>query len=597
MSDTDLIKQKIDIVDFIKEYTTLMPSGSNFKARCPFHQEKTPSFMVSPERQSWHCFGCGEGGDVIKFLEKIENLNFLDALRKLADRAGVKLSNTNGSGGGTMTKLFDAMKLSTEFWQQQLNSTTGKTAMEYLLNRGLSAETIKEFGLGWAPEGWDNLVKYLLQKNYTLRELQQIGLIAISSDGRGVDRFRERIIFPISDIHGSIVGFGGRIIQEKENAPKYLNSPQSVLYNKSEVLYRLNACRSEIKRLDYVILVEGYMDAIGVWQSGTKNVVAVCGTALTPQQVQLIKRYTNNVMIAFDADLAGQKANLRGIDLLWQAGMNVKVIVISAGKDPDELARQDPSAWRQAIKDAREYIDYMADIIFAQHDLSKLEQKKEAAKKIVSLLVFLNDPVERDHYIRSFASKLGTNETALTELIIRFSQQQKTSNQAEIKTEQNIKPELPQNIRATESLLAILLNERKFDYERIKFLDSKWLPAGDHQALYENVKMLYADYGLNTSSAINSKLPEHLNLLKENCQLLFETDYKDLSTDALQQEGERLASFLISSAIKQRKLEIINLLQSAENSGNQEQITSLVAESIELDQLMAVTSSIEKDSK
>lgn len=590
MNDVDLIKQKIDVVAFIKEYMPLLPAGSNFKGRCPFHQEKTPSFMVSPERQSWHCFGCGEGGDVIKFLEKQENLSFIEALRKLADRAGVKLSGFDKGASGVMAKLFDAMLVASQYWQENLRSNEGRVAMEYLKQRGLSDDTIKEFGLGWAPASWEGLTKKLLMKDYTLRELQQIGLSSVSSDGRGIDRFRERIMFPIADIHGSVVGFGGRILQEKENSPKYLNSPQTPLYNKSEVLYRLNASRGEIKRLDYIILVEGYMDTIGVWQAGTKNVAAVCGTALTPQQVQLIKRYTNNVMVAFDADAAGQRANLRGIELLWQAGMNVKVIVIPQGKDPDELARKNPTAWREAIKDAKPYMDYSADLIFSQFDVTKLEQKKKAAQKLVDLLSYLNDPVERDHYLRLYAARLGTTETALNELVgrqVSKTDQQSKGNKVE---ERPMTPELSQQVVAAESLLAILLHDRKFKFERIKFLENRWLPEGEHRDLYEFVKMLYAHDGLNTASAAEQSLSEALTLLKDNCQLLFETDYASLGADELQQEGERLAILLASRGIKQRKLEIINLLRAAETTGNQGQIASLVAESIELDQLMAAMS-------
>lgn len=588
MNDVDLIKQKIDIVSFIKEYVTLTPSGSNFKGRCPFHQEKTPSFMVSADRQMWRCFGCGEGGDVIKFLEKIENLTFVESLRKLADRAGIKLTTYNKEASGIIGKMSEAMNLTADYWQEQLTLATGREAREYLKSRGLNDETINEFKIGWAPESWDGLIKKLLMKGYSLRELQQIGLATVASDGRGIDRFRGRIMFPISDIHGSVVGFGGRILKPQDNSPKYLNSPQTPLYNKSEVLYRLNACRGEIKRLDYVILVEGYMDAIGVWQAGTKNVAAVCGTALTPQQVQLIKRYTNNVMVAFDADSAGQKANLRGIELLWQAGMNVKVVVIPEGKDPDELARNNPVAWREAIKDAKPYMDYAAGLVLSSFDLSKLEQKKLAAQKLVDLLSYLNDPVERDHYLRFYAVHLGTTESALSELVNRNMQKNTVGFVIPNKEEEKkFNPELSQTIKATESLLAILLNEKKFDLERIKFLDERWLPAGEYRGLYEFVKILYAHNGLNTTPVNNQQLSKELIILKDNCSLLYETDYKSLSTGELQQEGERLAKLLTSRGIKQRKLEIINLLRTAESSGNQEQITSLVAESIELDRLMA----------
>src|SRR3989338_897873 len=345
------IKQKVDIVDLLGEYVKLTPAGSNFKANCPFHQEKTASFMVSPERQSWHCFGCGLGGDHFTFIQQIEGVDFPEALRILANRAGVKLESFKPEEHNQKTRLLDLLKALTEYWQKLLwEDPSAGFVRDYLAKRGVAGETAKEYALGYAAESWDNAIKFLQNKGYSLKEIAEAGASMVGEKGRPYDRFRNRLMFPICDVHGNVVGFTGRKMNEEDKGGKYVNSPQTPVYNKSQVLYNLDLAKAEIRRLGYVILVEGNMDALSCYQAGTKNAVAVSGTALTEEQIKLIKRFTNNVMIAFDADAAGLNANLRGVDLAWQAGLNVKVINLSGGKDPDELIKENPDKWKESVK-------------------------------------------------------------------------------------------------------------------------------------------------------------------------------------------------------------------------------------------------------
>jgi len=409
------IKQKVDIVDLLGEYVKLTPAGSNFKANCPFHQEKTASFMVSPERQIWHCFGCGLGGDQFKFIQQIEGVDFPEALRILANRAGVKLESFRPEEHNQKTKLLDLLKTLTSHWQKILwEEPQAEFVRDYLKKRGVMEVTAKEYELGYALESWDDAVKFLQNKGYSLKEMADAGVSITGDKGRPYDRFRNRLMFAIRDVHGNVVGFTGRKMNEEDKGGKYVNSPQTLVYNKSQVLYNLDLAKAEIRRLGYVILVEGNMDALSCYQAGTKNAVAVSGTALTADQIKLIKRFTNNVMIAFDADAAGLNANLRGVDLAWQAGLNVKVINLSGGKDPDELIKENPDKWKESVKKSQNFMDYLFMANANNLDLNRVDHKKTYAKKLLPLIGKLGDEVERAHYLNKLADILNVSVEVLS---------------------------------------------------------------------------------------------------------------------------------------------------------------------------------------
>ncbi len=411
MDDLDLIKQKINLVDLVSEYLPLKKAGVNFKAPCPFHQEKTPSFVVSPERQIWHCFGCGKGGDMFKFLMEKEGLDFVEALEILANKAGVVLKRKKTEGVNRKTRLFEINQKAAQFFHHLLiNHKLGKKALDYLHTRGLTDETINQFNLGYAPNSWDSLLKFLLKRNFALTELTEVGLIVPSERG-GYDRFRGRIIFPLIDVQNQIRGFSGRILGFGE--PKYINSPQTLIFDKSQFLFGLNLSRSEIKQQNAVILTEGEMDMLMSYQAGVKHVVATKGTALTSGQIELIKRYTDNLILCFDKDLAGDSASRRGIELAERAGLSIKVIKIAGGKDPADLVLYDTKTWVKAVELAEPIYDYYLRSIEERFNLKSADGKKEAARELLPIWSSIADPLVKEHYIQKLAAHLEVPEEFL----------------------------------------------------------------------------------------------------------------------------------------------------------------------------------------
>ncbi|HLV08659.1 MAG TPA: DNA primase, partial [Halanaerobiales bacterium] len=340
------IKSSIDIVNIISEYVELKRTGKNYKGLCPFHQEKTPSFNVNPERQFFYCFGCGEGGDVFSFLMKIDNITFQEALKILARRSGITLPDYTDRErriGEQREKVFAINNFVAKYYNYILtNSKAGEKAVDYLDRRGFSAEDIHKFKLGYAPQGWTTLLNFLKSRNYTTEELLKAGLIVKGRNNKLYDRFRERIIFPIFNICGEVLAFGGRIINTTEkNIPKYLNSPETVIYRKGETLYGLNWACDVIRKTGEVIIMEGYTDILTAHCHGLCNAVASLGTALTYKQARLLKRYASMVYIAYDADSAGEQATIRGLDVLKKSGLDVKVINLPGQMDPDDFIQRE----------------------------------------------------------------------------------------------------------------------------------------------------------------------------------------------------------------------------------------------------------------
>lgn len=414
------IKDKINIVDFIGEYLRLTPAGTGiYKALCPFHNEKTPSMIVSPARNSWHCFGCGAGGDVFEFLMKTENLEFAEALKVLAQKAGVVLSRQNREVLSRKNRLFDLCDLTARYFNRVLlESSRAQEVREYLKNRGISDDSIEQFRLGYAVDEWDNLYNFLIKKNYRPEEIFKAGLTVNKERGSGFyDRFRHRLMFPIIDHHGRTVGFGGRALKKDEPA-KYINNPQTDIYNKSEALYGLYWAKDFIRKADQCILVEGYMDVIPSHQAGVKNVVSISGTALTEQQLKNLRRYTNNLALSLDMDDAGQRAALRSIELALQNEINVKVITLAQGKDPGECATNSPDDWKKAIGEAESVMEYFISRAVKGRDINNPEDKKAIAKFMTDKIIQLGNPVERDHWLRQLSDRLGVSEESVRELAI-----------------------------------------------------------------------------------------------------------------------------------------------------------------------------------
>ncbi len=418
MTDTQAIKDRLDIVQLIGEYVQLKKAGVNWKGNCPFHHEKTPSFMVHLEKQFWHCFGCGKGGDVFSFLQEMEGLDFPEALKILADRAGVKLdtfaSEVSKSQKNRIVEI--NAKAAYFFHHFLLEMPAAHGARDYLQRRELKPETIAEWQVGFIPEQWDLLTQYLLKKGNSIDDLLASGL-TIKKDGGGYyDRFRGRIMFPLWDTHGNIVGFTGRILVETEKSGgKYVNTPQTLVYDKSRILYGLNKAKTEIKNKDVTVLVEGQMDVIACHQAGMENVAASSGTALTLEQVKLLKRYSSNIAIAFDADAAGQNAAKRGIDVALEQGMNIKIIQIPAGcgKDADECLKKEPAVWFKAVEQAKEAMDWYFSGALAGVNKQDPKQKQKIAETLLAEIIRLPYAVERDHWLKKLADEINIDQDSL----------------------------------------------------------------------------------------------------------------------------------------------------------------------------------------
>jgi len=430
------IKRRIDIVQFINQYVPLKKAGRNFKALCPFHSEKTPSFIVSPERQIWHCFGaCNEGGDIFKFLMKIENIDFGEALRELAKRAGVKLTSYQPSDAERNRQLlYEINHLAAEFYHfLLLNHPAGKVALNYILGRGIKKESLERFQLGYAPNMWDGLQRFLVgKKGYKVEDLEKAGLVIPgfkfqTSGSKYYDRFRHRLMFPLRDHRGNIRGFAGRILTPQAKGlsagrqeAKYVNTPETMIYHKSELLYGLFENKEEIKKEDKVILVEGELDAISSWQVGVKNVVAIKGSALTSSQVQLLSRFTKNLVFALDADIAGNQAAWRGAEVADQWGMEMKVVQIKGGKDPDEVAQKNPQLWRQLVSEAVPLYDYFLSSAFSRFGGKTAEEKRKISQVLVPVLAKINNKIVQSHYIKVLAERLGVEEEAVAMEVEKF---------------------------------------------------------------------------------------------------------------------------------------------------------------------------------
>jgi len=417
MDEVTLIKEKLNIVDLISEYLTLKKSGANFKANCPFHQEKTASFIVSPERGIWHCFGCQAGGDIYKFLMEKEGLEFKEALEILAKKAGVPLRKTNIQKD-SKDRLFEINLKAQEFFHYILiKHTLGKKALEYLKDRGINTASIEEFGLGYAPSSWESLTKFLLKRGFTINEIITSGL-GVTSRASCYDRFRGRITFPLFDSRDRLLGFSGRVLGNQE--PKYINSPQSPIFDKSRFLFGINLAKGEIREKKEAILVEGEMDMIMSFQFGFKNVVASKGTALTEGQIELIKKFSQNLSLCFDMDLAGDSASRRGIEIADKAGLNIKVISVEGGKDPAEALKIDPRLWQNAIASAVPIYDYYLTSTAKRFDVKDPAQLKQIGLELIPVWAKITDDLVREHYIQKLTAFLQTDDKVIRQAISKL---------------------------------------------------------------------------------------------------------------------------------------------------------------------------------
>lgn len=404
----DEVVQKNDIVDLISHYVTLKRVGNRFQALCPLHNDKkTPSFSVSPDKQLFHCFGCGAGGTVINFIMAKENLDFMEAVKLLAERAGVPVPDYRSAAERNRAaqihdkkkRMYEMNAEAARFFFNQLIAPENKHALDYLKGRKLLNSTIKSFGLGYAPDSWSALIDFMKPKGYSNEELVEVGLAVKRDNGTYFDKFRDRVMFPIVDLRGNVIGFGGRILKDKENAPKYLNSPETLIFKKKENLFAMNKAKNS--KAGQILAMEGYMDVISLHQNGFDNAVASLGTAFTPEQAELIKRYADKVVLCYDADEAGQKATDRAGEILRDADIKTKVLKITDGKDPDEYIKvKGAEMFQLLIENAESFIEYKVHNIEKKFNLEDPVAKIEFVEQLAKIMAGIKNDVEREVYIK-----------------------------------------------------------------------------------------------------------------------------------------------------------------------------------------------------
>jgi DNA primase len=567
MDQVEEVKKRLDIVDIVGGYIALNKAGGNFKAVCPFHNEKTPSFMVSREKQIWHCFGCDKGGDVLTFVQEYEGIDFPAALKILADKANVTLTNMRFEAKQDHSRLYEANRLAVEFYQANLDKNN--KVLDYLRNRKINQDSIAKWQLGLSGEKWDDLYQYLLSKKFTDQEMFQAGLILKQRTGTGYfDRFRKRLMFPICDTQGRIVAFTSRtlhgiVYDEEEPGGKYINSPQSVIYDKSRILYGWHLAKDAIRKQKYLIIVEGNMDAIASYQANTQNTVAVSGTALTIDHIKLIKRYTNNVILAFDGDAAGSRAVFRSITLGWQEELNLKILLLQKDKDPADIISEDPEIWRQAIKDSAPVMDYYFKRIIAGVDLNRADHKKLAVQKLLPIIKFLKSNIEQVHYLKLLSDKLQIPLELL----------QSNLNKAEvfIKSEDNAKLS-ETNIKTTayslcEQLLSLVFSHNKYLEKMVADIDPDMIEES-LRPLYRKVIIYYTKHQ-NLENFTN--FSELVNLDKEQwikLSLLGEETYSDTTASDLDNTWRNLFYYLKNQSLQDQRQDLITKLRQAELSNN-----------------------------
>ena len=431
MADTvQQIKDKLSIVDVVSQYVKLERAGSSLRARCPFHAERTPSFHVSPDRGTYHCFGCNVGGDIFSFVEAIEGLDFKGALKVLAEKAGVEIvygkKDESRQGRDERERMFELLEVATILYTSRLS----EPAKKYLKERGITEATMKEFRLGLAGDAWSELSDFLKTKKFSDREILEVGLAKKNERGNLTDKFRNRILFPIADSAGRVVGFSGRIFGENASpeAPKYLNSPETPLFHKSRILYGFDRAKTAIRKHNCAVLVEGQMDLLASHQAGWGNTVAVSGTAFTPEHAQLIRRMTDNLLIALDADAAGIKAAGRAARAALQAGLHVKVASLPAELDPADLIQKEGAdAWKKAIREAKDIITFLLDVL-EEHAKSPDNFRRSVESIVLPFLADVQSPIAREQYVREIAGRLHVSESAVASAFAKMPVAQSPDN-------------------------------------------------------------------------------------------------------------------------------------------------------------------------
>ena len=565
------ILSRVDIVELIQGYIPLKRAGRNFKSTCPFHHEKTPSFMISPDRQIYHCFGCGESGNAFKFLIRHERMEFREAVEFLAKKAGVQIPEArpqDQEAKNLYLELYRVNELAATFYQNILYSPEASAVRDYLHKRGINDESIKLFKLGYAPDKWDALIIFLRAKGINLSLLEKAGLIIPRSSGGYHDRFRHRIIFPIFDIKSRVLGFGARVLDN--SLPKYVNSPETPVYTKGKNLYGLNLAKDAIRDNDAVAIVEGYLDYIIPYQHGLRNIVASLGTALTCEQVRALKRYTHNAVIIFDPDRAGELATLRSLDIFIEEAMEVKVVSLPQGFDPDLFVRKNGiEALKAGVNTAETIFDYKLKVLKARHGYRNIESKaKVAADMLVTVNKFTN-AVLKSEYIKKLAGELDLEEAALLEELKKI-KPDKTYGATP-----SAPPRSIININPTEKLLIKLMLEEQGVINRIR---EHLEPADFRDERISRLVALLFDFVQQGRHVDTSVIVNHFDD-DTILQVIGETTFSpEVSLENRDKIVDNCINRLKQEKLKSKKHDLYNQIKLAQHLGDEDKLQSLMRE-------------------
>lgn len=566
------VKSNNDIVDVISKYVVLKKSGRNYFGLCPFHSEKSPSFSVSPDKQVFHCFGCGIGGDVIRFITKIDNISFYEAINVLAERAGMKLPDISNSHEDKKItelkeKIYQINKIVAEFYHENLYKKTSVEAQQYVKKRKLDNKTLKEFQIGYASN-YNEVYKLLKEKGYTDYEIQESALIKKSKDGKYIDTFRKRLMFPIKDIQGRIIAFGGRILDDSK--PKYINSSETKVYNKSRNLFGLYNAKKY--STDKIIIVEGYMDVISLHQRGITNVVASLGTALTEQQGRLLRRYSKQVIIGYDSDSAGQNATMRGLEILQNLGCDIRILQIEGAKDPDEFVlKYGAEYFKKYVDKAISLVEFKVKILKKDLDIENVNDKIKFLKEIAKVLSKINSEMEQEVYEDKLAKEYGISKEAIKTEVYKLSFPRKEgikNLEKRIIVRKEQKQEIPvtEAIRKREKMIIyLLLNFSEQSFEQIRAVNIDKIKIENNKKIINEMYNELEKENGNIDNVMNRLDEELINYLTEIMTEDFEvTDVKKCIADILTAyEKEELID---------TRNEIVKQLENADNLSKEQEI-------------------------
>lgn len=587
MDNLEQIKSRVNIVDLVREYIEIKKAGANWKALCPFHSEKSPSFMISEDKQIWHCFGCNEGGDIFSFVMKMESVDFPEALRLLAKRAGVVLQRQDPAVNSQKTKLLDILEAGADFFSEELKKSGA--ALNYVKARGLSDETLRQFRIGFSPQSWDALIKKMQNRGVAQKDIVLAGL-AIEKDGKFFDRFRGRVMFPIFNHYGNVVGFTARVLPEFDDGKsgKYINTPETMVYKKSEVLYGLNFAKQDIKKANAAVVVEGNMDTIALHQAGFKNTIATSGTALTHEQLNILKRHAENLIMSFDADSAGREAALRGIDLALSHGFNIKVLEMprnAAGeplaKDPDELVKTSPDLWKNAINSPKHIIEFYINANIIKFNMGEPHENARFCELVLGQIKKIKNSVERALWVKKLANISGANEADLREALVR----NKTFEPPE--QSQSESKQIADFCGIELRYMALILADINDFSGEFNVILPEMMERPEAGAFYKDLIYYYNNArpfsvkgleGWFYSIGRNTAVLEQLMLLKDK-------DYSEKNKDEIKRELKDLRGAIKKKYLNKKCEELQQAIFLAERDGDKKKRDELLAEFNKLNQL------------